>query len=54
MSEKELTIDIAISNIKSALSTFVGTKKEHILLDLSMDKILETINSKDNESSKNV
>lgn len=40
----ELTIEQAMQNVKQALETFVGTKKDHVILQESINLIEEKIN----------
>jgi hypothetical protein len=41
--ENQLTIEQALQNIRLVLDNFTGTKKEHIALDLSYNKIVEEL-----------
>lgn len=41
--EKGLTTEQALQNIKIVLDNFVGKKQEHIALELSFNKIVEEL-----------
>lgn len=49
--ENQLTLEQALQNVQSVLENFVGKKQEHVILELSFNKIVEELKKNTPEST---